>query len=45
MRVKAIYDFDAQPNSGEISIQTGEILTVTRQDVGELFYFRFFLIL
>lgn len=38
MRVKALYDFAAQPNTGELSIQVGEILTVTRQDVGEGWY-------
>lgn len=35
MRVRALYDFDAQPNTGELTIKTGELLTVTRQDVGE----------
>jgi len=34
-QAKAIYDFDAEPGTGEISIQTGEVLTVTRTDVGE----------
>lgn len=30
-----LYDFDAQPGSGEMSLKEGEILTVTRQDVGD----------
>jgi len=34
-QAKAIYDFDSEPGTGEISIQTGELLTVTRTDVGE----------
>jgi len=34
-QAKAIYDFDAEPGTGEISIHTGEVLTVTRTDVGE----------
>ncbi|KRX17103.1 Sorting nexin-9 [Trichinella nelsoni] len=33
--VQVLYDFDAQPGSGELSVQTGEYLTVTRQDVGD----------
>ncbi|GAB0095711.1 Sorting nexin [Sergentomyia squamirostris] len=35
MRVKALYDFSGEPNTSELSIQEGEILTVTRTDVGE----------
>ncbi|CAG2107737.1 unnamed protein product [Medioppia subpectinata] len=35
MRVKVLYEFKAQPNSGELSINANEILTVNRQDVGE----------
>lgn len=35
LRCRVIYDFQAQPNSGELDIYTNEILTVTRQDVGE----------
>ncbi|RWS28411.1 sorting nexin lst-4-like protein [Leptotrombidium deliense] len=35
LRVKVLYDFQSQPGSGELTIQTDEILTVTRQDVGE----------
>lgn len=34
-QVQALYDFDAQPGTGELSIKEGEILTVSRQDVGE----------
>merc|ERR1712110_29285 len=34
-KVQALYDFDAQPGTGELSINTGDILTVTRTDVGE----------
>lgn len=33
--MRALYDFDAQPGTGELSIKEGEILTVSRQDVGE----------
>ncbi|XP_069980693.1 sorting nexin lst-4 isoform X1 [Penaeus vannamei] len=32
---RALYDFDAQPGTGELSIKEGEILAVLRQDVGE----------
>ncbi|KRZ14084.1 Sorting nexin-9 [Trichinella zimbabwensis] len=31
IKVQVLYDFDAQPGSGELSVQTGEYLTVTRQ--------------
>jgi len=34
-QVKAIYDFDAEAGTGEISIRSGELLIVTRRDVGE----------
>ena len=34
-QAKAIYDFDAEPGTGEISIRVGEVLSVTRTDVGE----------
>lgn len=34
-RVKALYDFSGEPNTSEISIATGEILVLTRTDVGE----------
>jgi len=30
-----LYDFDAQPGTGELSINAGDILTVTRTDVGD----------
>lgn len=33
--VKVLYDFSAQPGSGELTITTGEILRVTRTDVGD----------
>lgn len=35
MRVRALYDFDGESNTSEISIASGEILQVTRRDVGE----------
>jgi sorting nexin-9/18/33 len=35
MRVKTLYDFSGEPKTSEISIFSGEILTVTRTDVGE----------
>ena len=31
----ALYDFDAQPGTGELSINANDILTITRTDVGE----------
>lgn len=34
-RVKALYDFSGEPNTSEISIKAGEILILTRTDVGE----------
>ncbi|BES90416.1 WASP-Hypothetical protein domain of Sorting nexin protein [Nesidiocoris tenuis] len=34
-KVQAMYDFSGEPGSSELSIVTGEILTVTRTDVGE----------
>ena len=34
-QARALYDFDAEPGSGEVSIRAGDILTVTRTDVGE----------
>ncbi|KAH8302264.1 hypothetical protein KR044_004558 [Drosophila immigrans] len=33
--VRAMYDFSGEPGSSELSIVTGDILTVTRSDVGE----------
>ena len=35
VQVRVIYDFQAQPGTGELNIYTNEILTVTRKDVGE----------
>lgn len=34
-RVKALYPFTGEPNTSEISIEAGEILVLTRTDVGE----------
>ncbi len=34
-QVHALYDFDAQPDTGELSLVAGEVLTLTRTDVGE----------
>ena len=34
-QVHALYDFDGQPGSGELSISCGEVLTLVRTDVGE----------
>ncbi|XP_022212741.1 sorting nexin lst-4 [Drosophila obscura] len=33
--VRAMYDFSGEPGSSELSINTGEVLSVTRSDVGE----------
>ena len=35
LQARALYDFDAEPGTGEISIRVGDLLTVTRTDVGE----------
>ncbi|XP_023225261.1 sorting nexin lst-4-like [Centruroides sculpturatus] len=35
IQVRVLYDFDAQPGTGELSVWANEILTVTRNDVGE----------
>ena len=35
LQVQALYDFEAQPGTGELSLTSGDILTVTRKDVGE----------
>lgn len=35
MKVQALYDFSGEAGSAELTIAAGEILTVTRQDVGE----------
>ncbi|KAF1756618.1 hypothetical protein GCK72_013071 [Caenorhabditis remanei] len=32
-QVRAEYDFEAQPNSGEMTIAAGEILTVIRENI------------
>jgi len=34
-KVQALYDFEAQPGTGELSLTSGDILNVTRRDVGE----------
>ncbi|PNF21155.1 Sorting nexin lst-4 [Cryptotermes secundus] len=34
-RVQALYDFAGEPGTAELSITAGEVLTVTRQNVGE----------
>lgn len=34
-RVRALYDFSGEPNTSELSIVSGEILILTRADVGE----------
>lgn len=34
-RAKALYDFSGEPNTAELTITAGEVLTVTRKDVGE----------
>lgn len=34
-QVRVVYDFEAQPDSGELNLVAGEILTVTRRDVGD----------
>ncbi|KAH8361532.1 hypothetical protein KR084_007179 [Drosophila pseudotakahashii] len=33
--VRAMYDFSGEPGSSELSIATGDVLSVTRSDVGE----------
>ena len=35
MQARALYDFDAEPGTGEVSIRVGDVLTITRTDVGE----------
>jgi len=35
LQVRALYNFEGQAGSGELTINSNEILTVTRQDVGE----------
>ncbi|GFU39360.1 sorting nexin lst-4 [Nephila pilipes] len=34
LQAKVLYDFEAQSDSGELSIWTGEIVTITNQEVG-----------
>ncbi|KAK6626062.1 hypothetical protein RUM43_006366 [Polyplax serrata] len=34
-KVRALYDFSAEPGSTELSISAGDVLTVTRRDIGE----------
>ena len=35
LQARALYDFDAEPGTGEVTILAGEVLTITRTDVGE----------
>ena len=35
LQARALYDFDAEPGTGEVSIRVGDVLTITRTDVGE----------
>ena len=35
LQARAIYDFEAEPGTGEVSLRSGEVVTVTRTDVGE----------
>lgn len=34
-KVKVLYDFNGEPNSAELSVTAGEVLTVTNTNVGE----------
>lgn len=34
-KVRVLYDFSGEPNTAEMSVSAGEVLTVTRTDVGE----------
>lgn len=34
-QAQVLYDFDGQPDSAELTIRSGDVLTVTRQDIGE----------
>lgn len=34
-KVRVLYDFQGEPNTAEMSIVAGDVLTVTRTDVGE----------
>lgn len=33
--MQALYDFTGEPGTAELSVTAGEVLTVTRQNVGE----------
>ena len=35
LQARALYDFDGEPGTGEVTIRVGEVLTITRTDVGE----------
>ena len=35
LQARAIYDFEAEAGTGEVSLRSGEVVTVTRTDVGE----------
>lgn len=37
-KARALYDFEGEPRSTELSITVGDILTITRTDVGEGWY-------
>ena len=34
-QARALYDFEAQPDSGELSLREGDVLTVTNKNVGD----------
>lgn len=38
LKARALYDFNGEPNTAEMSISAGEILVITRKDVGEGWY-------
>jgi sorting nexin-9/18/33 len=35
MKVQVLYDFDAQPGTSELTVYAGQVLDITRQDIGE----------
>ena len=35
MQAHALYDFEGQSGTGELTIRCGEVLTIIRKDVGE----------
>ena len=35
LQVQALYDFSGEPGTAELTIKAGDVLTVTRKDVGE----------